>query len=101
MHSAHASSPKAKSLIAFALLMLWVPIVASLVFLDTSTPLGALLTILPAVAIIAGFIVAVRIKCSSCHAPLSKHFPYKGGGAVLLWAAQEQCPECGVTLGWK
>ena len=86
---------------AFTLLMSWIPIVVLLVNYDADSLWSDVMKILPAFAIAGGFILALRIRCSHCGAILATRFPYKGGGAILLWAVPAHCPECDVRLGWK
>lgn len=92
-----APSPKRKSLISFIVLMSWVPIALVLTYIP-AFPWSELLWALPALPILGGIFIALRINCPHCGARLSASFPYMCGGAVVLWAVNEQCPKCGRAL---
>ena len=89
--------PKQRSLLAF--LLMCSLIAAAIAVSQIPAIAGSLVSGLLAVAgIVAGFWIAVRIRCSNCGVTLSTTFPYMGGGAILLWAVNEQCRKCGQPL---
>jgi len=96
----HTHGPKRKSLIAFVVLMSWVPIVMVLTYIPPF-PWSEFLSVLPALAIVAGIWKALRIRCPHCGVWLATNFPFWNGGGILLWAANEKCPKCSQPLGWK
>ena len=89
--------PKQRSLLAF-LLMCGLS-AAAIAVSQIPAVAGSLIPgLLAAAGVIAGFWIAVRIRCSSCGVTLSTTFPYMGGGAILLWAVNEHCRKCGQPL---
>ena len=36
----------------------------------------------------------LRIRCGHCGAILARRHPFQRGGAILLWAVSEKCPQC-------
>src|SRR5688572_14806012 len=96
----NALPPKQMSLLAFAVVVLSVAIGALLALVPPFS-WSQFLWVLPGLALVAGFLIALRIRCPGCGAILSRSFPYKGGGAILLWVARERCPKWRQELGWN
>ena len=78
-----ARNPRQLSFLAFLVLGSSVVFVG-LLSMVPSFPWSEVFLVLPALAIILGFFIAARIKCSHCGARLVESYPFKGGGAILL-----------------
>lgn len=89
--------PKQRSLFAFLLMcgLIAAAIAVNQIPAMANSPVPGLLAV---AGIVAGFWIAVRIRCSNCGVTLSTTFPYMGGGAILLWAVNEHCRKCGQLL---
>src|SRR6266850_623026 len=90
----HRDGPKRQSLVAFIVLISCLPIGIAIAYVPHFTG-WEVLAGLPLLVVVAGFYIAIRIRCPRCGERLSSRLPYKGGGGILLWAVTEQCPNCG------
>ena len=92
-------SPRGKSLCAFVF------VVCSFGLLvlvgEASFKSRPWLALIPAAFVLIGFYGAIKIRCPSCGMSLHAKSPFRGGGAILLWAVQESCPHCEHKLGWR
>ena len=97
MHIARSRSPKQRSLAAFVLMCASIALATAVA--QMSTVVTSLAPGLLAVGgILTAYWIVARMKCPHCGAMLARNFPFKGGGAILLWAVNERCPKCNEPL---